>query len=194
MIIINLMGGLGNQMFQYAMAKHLSIINETELKIDTSIFREREGSAFKPCILDIKADSYLIGYFNSYKYFDTIRNVLIDEFTPRKESSLQGRDMLMSIESSNSVSLHIRRGDYVDSPDGYKCIEGIITERFYHNAVALIASKVVAPHFFVFSNDMTWVRENFRIPYQTTFVDFNTALRGYEDLWLMSRCKQIGRA
>lgn len=248
MIIINLMGGLGNQMFQYAMAKHLSIINETELKIDTSnfrkltlnkehtfqladfnisaqqasrreiwkiarpasplariignalgisplksksntIFREPEGSAFKPCILDIKADSYLIGYFNSYKYFDTIRNVLIDEFTPRKEISLQGRDMLMSIESSNSVSLHIRRGDYVDSPDVYKCIEGIITDRFYHNAVALIASKVVAPHFFVFSNDMTWVRENFRIPYQATFVDFNTALRGYEDLWLMSRCK-----
>lgn len=242
------MGGLGNQMFQYATAKHLSIINGTELKIDTSnfrkltlnsehtfqladfnisaqqasrkeiwkivkpakplarivgnvfgrsplkaktdaIFKEPDGSDFKPGVLKIKADRYLVGYFNSYKYFDPIRNILIDEYTPKQEISLQGREMLKLIESINSVSVHIRRGDYVNDPDVYKCIEGIITDRFYHNAVDYIASKVDSPHFFIFSNDMKWVKENFKIPYQITFVDFNLAQRGFEDLWLMSRCK-----
>ena len=242
------MGGLGNQMFQYATAKHLSIINNTELKIDTTnfrkltlnvehtlqladfniltqqasrkevwtivipenplarivgnlfkrsplkvkkntVFREPEGSNFKPVILELKGDRYLVGYFNSYKYFDSIRNILIDEYTPKQEISLMGREILKLIETTNSVSVHIRRGDYVNDPEVYKCIEGIITDRFYRNAVDFIASKVESPHFFVFSNDMAWVKENFRIPHQVKYVDINSAQRGFEDLWLMSRCK-----
>lgn len=248
MIIINLMGGLGNQLFQYAAARRLSIINKTELKIDESnfrkltsnsehsfqltcfnisarqattseisriirptnylaraigtvfgasplklqsktIFREPEGSKFKPAFLEQTGDKYLIGYYNSYKYFEPIRNVLIDEYQPREKISLQGQELLRLIESTNSISLHIRRGDYINDLDVYKSIEGIITDRFYSNAVEFIASKLEAPHFFIFSNDMAWVRQHFRIPHQTTFVDFNTAQRGFEDLWLMSRCK-----
>lgn len=242
------MGGLGNQMYQYATAKHLSIINNTELKIDASsfrkltsnnehtfqltsfnisakqasrpeiwkiiqptnslaraagnlfgrsplkaktsaIFKELNGSDFKPDVLELKSDRYLVGYFNSYKYFDPIRDVLAKEYTPREGLSPQGREMLKLIDSTNSVSIHIRRGDYVDTPDIYKCIDGIITDRFYRNAVDFIASKMESPHFFVFSNDMAWVKENFRIPHQISFVDFNSAQRGFEDLWLMSRCK-----
>lgn len=245
--MINLMGGLGNQMFQYATAKHLSIINNTELKIDASnfkkltlnrehtfqlsdlnitapqaskndiwkiaspanplvriignalgisplkvrtnaIFRETGGSGFQPDILELKADRYLIGYFNSYKYFDSIRNVLLEEYMPREKISLQGQELLKLIESTNSVSIHIRRGDYVDNPDVYKCIEGIITDRFYRNAVDFIASKVESPHFFIFSNDMPWVREHFKVSHQATYVDINSTKRGFEDLWLMSRC------
>lgn len=247
MIVINLMGGLGNQMFQYATAKHLSIINNAELRIDASnfkkltansehtcqlasfnisarqatrselrkvakpansltyaigavfglsplktnskaVFKEPNGSNFKPEVLELKADKYIIGYFNSYKYFNPIRNILIDEYRPREEISPQGRKVLKLIESTNSVSVHIRRGDYVDDPDVYKCIEGIITDRFYHNAVDFIASKVDTPHFFIFSNDMAWVKKNFRIYHQATYVDINSAQRGFEDLWLMSRC------
>ena len=248
MLIINLMGGLGNQMFQYATAKRLSVINDTELKIDASnfrrftsnsehtfqltnfnisakqaskgeiwrvveptnplariagevfgrtphkiktntIFREPEGSGFKPEVLELKSGHLLIGYFNSYKYFDSIRGTLVHEYTLREKISAEGQGLLALIESTNSVSIHIRRGDYVAVPDIYKCIEGIITERFYHNAIDYIASKVDTPHFFVFSNDMRWVKKNFKIPYGVTYVDFNSPQRGFEDLWLMSRCK-----
>jgi Glycosyl transferase family 11 len=246
MIIINLMGGLGNQMFQYATAKNLSLMNNTELTIDASnfrkltsnsehtfqlsnfnisarqaskleiwkiaqptnslarivgevfgrsahkakaVFKEPDGSDFKPDVLTIKSDRLLIGYFNSYKYFDSIRSILVHEYTPREEISAEGQNLLKLIASTNSVSIHIRRGDYVADPEVYKCIEGIITERFYQNAVDYIASRVDSPHFFVFSNDMPWVKQNFRVHNKITYVDFNSPQRGFEDLWLMSRCK-----
>ncbi len=247
MIITSLMGGLGNQMFQYAAARHLSLLRGTELRIDSSrfarltanrehsfqltgfnisashatgddirrvlkprglfsrirlllgasplklpsdaLFREPEGSVFKPDVLKLTDNRYIIGYFNSYKYFDRIRETITAEYTPREKISSQGVELLKLIESKDSVSIHIRRGDYVNDPSVYQCIEGIITDRFYRNAIELICSKVKFPHFFVFSNDIPWVRGNFRIPFPTTLVDFNSAERGLEDLWLMSRCR-----
>ena len=245
------MGGLGNQMFQYAAAKHLSIINKTELKIDGTnfckltsnkehtlqltcfniaaqqasdsdikqllepsnpflflassitnifgssllkrdselIYREPDGSQFKPGILELGPNKYIIGHLNSYKYFDPARNILADEYTPKEKISSEGQKLLELIESTNSVSIHIRRGDYVNDPQIYKCIDGIITDRFYRNATDYIASRVDSPHFFVFSNDMPWVMENFKIPHKVAYADINSPQRGFEDLWLMSRCK-----
>lgn len=250
MIVINLMGGLGNQMFQYAAARHLAIIHDTELRIDGTrfakltankehtlqlenfnigarqanpdeiqqlcgsattlgrmknflrkvsgkvsgaaagyVYHEPEGSQFKAEFFGLDKEKYLIGYFNSYKYFDPAKNVLIREFTPKTSISEQGQSITRLIEATNSVSIHIRRGDYVANPEVYKCIEGIITERYYRNAIEYVATRIESPHFFVFSNDMCWVKENFKIPHEVTFVDFNSPQRGFEDLWLMSRCK-----
>jgi hypothetical protein len=77
----------------------------------------------------------------------------------------------------------------VADPEVYKCIEGIITDRYYQNAIGYITSRVDVPHFFIFSNYMPWVKENFKIPYDVTYVDINTSQRGFEYLWIMSRCK-----
>jgi hypothetical protein len=242
------MGGLGNQMFQYAAAKHLSIISHTELRIDGSnfgkltsnkehtlqlasfnisapqatgselrqllkpanpflrlasllpgasplkygsklIYQEPAGSNFKPEVLELGQDKYLVGYFNSYKYFAPIRNVLFGEYMPKEEISPAGQALISQIEQCESVSVHFRRGDYVADPEIYKCIDGIITDRYYRNAVDYMVSRIADPHFFVFSNDMNWVRENFRMPHKTTYVDINPPQKGYEDLWIMSRCK-----
>jgi len=251
MIIINLMGGLGNQMFQYASAKHLSIIHNTPLKIDASNFRkltknrehvfqldcfnisapqaseteismykpsesrgrkfmrrvkktlklpvvdmtspylysEPDESNFKPDFFGLGPDRYLIGYFNSYKYFAPIRDILIEEYAPREDIGEKAREMIHRIENANSVSIHIRRGDYIDDPDVRKSIEGIITDRYYKNAIEALADRITDPHFFVFSNDMNWVRAHFRIPFKVTCVDINPPHRGFEDLWIMSKCR-----
>ncbi|HET6460259.1 MAG TPA: alpha-1,2-fucosyltransferase [Syntrophales bacterium] len=251
MIIISMMGGLGNQMFQYAAAKNLSIISDTTLKIDASNFRkltanqehvfqlncfkisaeqaqreeikkfkpsgdrvnkilrriagafmsrsneinpnllyeEPHGSEFRPGFFNLGPDRYLMGYFNSYKYFDPIRSLLLEEYKPKSEISAEARAVINEIENSNSVSIHIRRGDYIHDPNVRKGLEGIITERYYRNAVELVSSRVTNAHFFVFSNDMDWVKINFKMPLNVTYIDINSPQKGYEDLWIMSRCK-----
>jgi len=251
MIIINIMGGLGNQMFQYAAAKQLSTIHNTTLKIDPSNFKkltsnkehvfqldcfritaqqaskreviryktpkshlrnliglvsrtlslhatdenldllyeEPDGSAFKDVFLECGPDRYLIGYFNSYKYFNAIRDILINEYTPKSGISTPAQEMIKQIENTNSVSIHIRRGDYVSDPGVQQSIEGIITDNYYHNALEYIFQKVNTPHFYIFSDDMPWVMKNFKIPASVTYVNINPPQRGFEDLWIMSRCK-----
>jgi len=251
MIIINLMGGLGNQMFQYAAAKQLSITHNTTLKIDASSFKnltpnkehnfqldcfriiaqqasreevtrykpqrsrlrnliglgnrisplhaidknldllyeEPNGSAFKDGFPGLGPDRYLIGYFNSYKYFSAIRDILINEYTPKSDISAPAQEMVKQIETTNSVSIHIRRGDYFSDHGVHQCIEGIITDDYYHNAVAYISQRVNTPHYYIFSDDMPWVMKNFRIPANVTYVNINPPQRGFEDLWIMSKCK-----
>lgn len=251
MIIVNLMGGLGNQMFQYAAARHIAILRQTSLKIDTSRFKkltlnkehtvqltdfrivaeqatdheisayvkresrysrflrqlipllrrsaeerasaflyeEPAGSAFKPDILNIGPDGYLIGHFNSYKYFSPIRDVLVREFSPRESVSEEARRVLHQIGTTTSVGIHIRRGDYVTDPNVRKSVDGIITDHYYANAIRHVMSRVTGAHFFIFSNDMPWVLENVKIPARVTYVNSNPPQRGFEDLWLMSRCR-----
>jgi hypothetical protein len=251
MIIINLMGGLGNQMFQYAAARQLALVHNATLKIDTSdfwrmtlnrehvfqlqyfnikaqqasageiagykpprrrfgkfrdmmtgilaprrmdcrrtlLYEEPPGSEWKPGFPGLGPDRYLIGYFNSYKYFDSIRDILREEFTPKDEISSQAQEMIRQIEKTNSIGLHVRRGDYITDRGVQRCIEGIITENYYRHAAGHILRHVAAPHFFIFSDDMPWVREHFLIPGPMTYVDINPPQRGFEDLWLMSRCK-----
>jgi hypothetical protein len=246
-----MMGGLGNQMFQYAAAKHLSIINSTTLKIDalhfgklTSnkehvfqldcfritapqalkdeirkyktkknrlgnildfvrrtwtpkafheeldlLYEEPDGSEFKHGFLELGPDKYLIGYFNSYKYFHSIRNIIIEEYTPKKDVSVKAKEIIRQIENTNSVSVHIRRGDYVDDPNVHKSIKGIITDRYYKNAIDYMLASVDNPHFYIFSNEMSWVIDNFKVPASVTYVDINPPQRGFEDLWIMSKCK-----
>jgi hypothetical protein len=251
MVIVNLMGGLGNQMFQYATAKRLSLSLKTELRVDvsgfgkntrnrehtyqlgqfniqashatstdlrrfrtrkrghfrfipdlrkwgfrrrestsgTNFYEETGGSCFKPEILKLRNDTYLYGYFNSYKYFDSIRKELLPEYTPKSGLTDDGRRTESLIEKTGSISIHFRRGDYVDDPEIRKGIDGIITEPYFRNALAVVIEKTPDPHLFVFSNDIAWVKENHSFPCDVTFVDFNPPQRGYEDLWLMSRCK-----
>jgi len=245
------MGGLGNQMFQYAAAKQLSVTHNTTLKIDASNFKkltsnkehvfqldcfritaqqasredvirykpprsrlrnliglasrisslhvtdknldllyeEPDGSAFKDGFPELGPDRYLIGYFNSYKYFSAIRNILINEYTPKSHISGPAQEMIKQIENTNSVSIHIRRGDYFSDPGVHQCIDGIITDHYYRNALEYIFQRTNTPHFYIFSDDMPWVMKNFRIPASVTYVNINPPQRGFEDLWMMSRCK-----
>ena len=86
------------------------------------------------------------------------------------------------------MSIHVRRGDYVSDAITQE-IHGLSPLEYYAAAIQHIAHVAVQPHFFVFSDDPSWVRQNLHIDYPTTYVEHNTADRNYEDLRLMSLCR-----
>jgi hypothetical protein len=244
MIIVRLMGGLGNQMFQYAAARRLAHSNSTHLKIDlswfnaieeietprhyglhalaaqediatpaeVSRFRNEDQNSFQgmvrkalalfsrdrfirekhyhfdPSLLTLSGDAYLEGYWQSEKYFKDIAITIRSEFAVRYMPDECNSRMAEYIGGEDSVSLHVRRGDYIASKVTNQ-FHGVCPLDYYHAAIAEIAGQIVSPHFFIFSDDHDWVKENLWLDFPATFVNHNDALHGYEDLRLMSMCK-----
>ncbi len=238
MIIVNLKGGIGNQLFQYALGRHLALKNNTELKLDISgldkankvgdIYRpfdldsfsikatianndevsklkypygllskawrwfsfkilKEKNLVFDPKVLKWSDNLYLDGYWQSPKYFDDIRETLLSELVFNRILSTSAQDYLKQIETNNSIALHVRRGDYVKNPTVLKEF-GICSNDYYTKAVKYISENVTHPIFFVFSDDIEWVKENIHLPESTIYVK-GPNMTAIEDLVLMSKCQ-----
>lgn len=244
MVISHLIGGLGNQMFQYALGRKIAINNNIRLMLDISglenhsgngtprkyslgvfnieerfsdkkevakfkpennskitrtlakkfaLFKSREYFIaepyfnFCPDILNTKKGSYLQGYWQTEKYFKDIEDVIRNEFTLKDEYSIEGKEITQKIKNCNAVSLHIRRGDYVTSAITNK-FHGICSLDYYGKAIKRIADNIQNPHFFIFSDDIEWVKQNLKIDFPVEYVS-NGTLKDYEELMLMSYCK-----
>ena len=124
---------------------------------------------------------YLNGYSQSWRNFvgyeDYIRENTVFKY-PMLEKS---REISQKMQRENSVSIHVRRGDYVSQ--GYI----LLTQNYYNQAVSYMKANLDNPHFYIFSNDIDWVRKNLKIDAPYTIVDWNN--KDYQDLQLMSYCK-----
>lgn len=157
---------------------------------DKQFFREERGDwGYKQHFLELPDDTILRGCFFSYKYFDWIRDLIQSELTLKADLSPQSKAVEAQIMQSESVSLHIRRGDVVTNPEYKSWYEGLVTENYYRSAIEYFTRHLGDPHFFVFSDEIEWAKSHFRIPGKVTYVDHNGPAKGYEDLHLMSRCK-----
>lgn len=143
---------------------------------------------FDPEVLKFRGDAYLDGYWQSERYFVDIEDIIRREFTIRVEPDELNRKMAETIGGMESVSIHFRRGDYVSNPVVSRAI-GTLPLEYYSAAVERLRAHVAHPHFFVFSDDVPWVKENLRIGCPVTFVDHNGPDKAYEDLRLMSSCR-----
>lgn len=148
-------------------------------------FIQEKDSSFDAGLLKKRKNAYYEGYFQCEKYFLSIREQLLKEFALALPLNEANQYMLQQIQNSNAVSLHVRRGDYVK----FQASFGLCSVDYYVNAMKAISSKVITPHFFVFSDDIEWVKSNLPIPYVHTFVDNNSAHEGHFDIELMKHCK-----
>jgi len=243
MVLIQLNGGLGNQLFQYAFGRRIALDRKAELRFDLSAFTsqnrqyklhyfnvigspasaselkqffwwkqntifslfyrlwsackayyrrrwvEEQSIGFDKNMLMCPREVYLRGYWQSEKYFKEIESILREELTVQHPLNGSNLSMMERIKSCTAVSLHVRRGDYVWDPPT-NSTHGILPLEYYQAAIGLILEHVPTPTFFVFSDDIAWVKENLRIERaEVVFVDHNSTEMDYEDLRLMSHCQ-----
>ena len=241
MVISNLKGGLGNQMFEYAagyvLAKkrqedfkvdlthlhnHKDFKNETPREFQLAFFNVdckfsskeeviRIKKSYSKCIpfliqldevlvmynvikyplfTNISKDVYMNSYFQNEKYFSEYKNDIIEKFTLKKEFITKDfLKMKKLIEKErNSISIHIRRGDYITNKKANKW-HGVLEEDYYHNAIEYLKNekKMINSQIFLFSDDTAWVEENIDFGVKTYYMSekFNPA----QSIILMSKCK-----
>lgn len=244
MVITNLIGGLGNQMFQYAAGRALSLEYGVPLRLDVSgfaaydlhqgfelnrvfkgafeiadeadvrsilgwqyspvirrvvprssmaVFRSKKFIV-EPCfnywdgIKHVQSDCYLTGYWQSEKYFLNFAGQIRDDFSFSPLLEKQNADLAKEITSSNAVSLHVRRGDYINISKNVATYETCSLE-YYRTAIQSVTERVKNTRFFVFSDDIDWVKSNLKIDYPCIYVDHNQGAESYNDMRLMSMCQ-----
>lgn len=150
--------------------------------------RER-SLLFDPKIPAIGPNVYLHGYWQSEQYFCDVASAIRNDLSFKLSPSAENSEWLSEIVTATSVSIHIRRGDYVADPKASR-VHGTCSLDYYQRSAAEIASRLpVAPVFYIFSDDPKWVQENLRLPFATRFVTHNDDAHNFEDLRLMAACR-----
>lgn len=240
MIITKMQGGLGNQMFQYAMAKAIAKKNKDKFKIDLSFYTNQklrqyelhyfsideniadqsecsilkgengfirklmirlgvklnvpasyiceskdDETKFQSSIYNLTGSLYLEGYWQNEKYFKNIRNEILQDFEAKDKLSDNAIQHLEAIRATHSVSLHIRRGDYLSNSKANK-VHGICDLDYYKKAMTHISRCVKNPVVYIFSDDIEWCKKSLDFIENKVFVDNTKTV--VDDLELMRNC------
>lgn len=244
MVVSHIIGGLGNQMFQYAAGRSLALARALPLRLDVSGFvgyglhqgfelqrvfccnaqvatpedvrkilgwratpvvrrilarpglAALRGKAFvvEPHfhywadICNVPTPCYLMGYWQSERYYVDVEQTIRSDFTFQQPMNGRNQQLAEEISGVNAVSLHVRRGDYANNLRT-NATHGLCPPNYYEAAIRYIAERIEAPHFFVFSDDMEWVRCNLPIQFPCTYVDHNRGTESFNDMRLMSLCR-----
>jgi hypothetical protein len=130
---------------------------------------------------------YVEGYWQTYKYAEEIRVMLLNELVLREPIESAQGDLLAQILSTTAVSIHVRRGDYVTVKKTSK-FHNVCDISYYNRAIATILESVSTPTIFVFSDDIEWVKRELHIDLPVIYVS-RTGVQDYEELILMSKCQ-----
>lgn len=155
-------------------------------KRPASYYSEAKTSVFDQNVFHYVNDIYLDGYWQNEEYFKAIRGTLINEFTLKKSMSFDAKNYISNIYNSQSVSLHVRRSDYVSNIHTNK-VHGICKINYYKKAINYVSKNISNPVFYIFSDDLCWCKENFNFLRNKVFV-FDTK-SAVEDFELLKSCK-----
>ena len=160
------------------------IINYVRGHKNTYIYQD-DFTCFYPEVYNLSTLSnyYFEGVWANYEYLVGIEDILMQDFEFKGGLSKKNREYMKKILDSNSVSIHVRRGDYVK----IGCL--LTTEDYYMKAIEIIREKVNNPKFYIFSNDHNYCRKLFDSKINYEIVEGNEGKDSFRDMQLMSNCK-----
>lgn len=194
---INLFNGVTNNMLYnmlYKIKKNCSnnsFINKALFKIAKetlpyqTIFQTETNSS--NITFKVNKNIYLKGFWQSEMFFSPIKDIIKFEFQFKSSLiNLFNSKNISDITNSNSIAIHIRRGDYISNPI-FARRYGICSLEYYLNAFEYMNKQINNPEFFIFSDDLDWAKNHLNIQnIKIQFIEGNSEL---EDLYLMSKCK-----
>lgn len=145
-----------------------------------------ESKMYHPEILSFE-DMYLSGYFACEKYYSDILYDLREKIQFPPSDNPLNPELAQEMRECVSVSVHVRRGDYLNE-ENRAMFGNICTDAYYRKAMELIKEEVPDAHFYLFSDDISYVEQKYEGE-EFTVVDINHGKDSFYDMWLMSNCK-----
>jgi len=164
------------------------LLHALNLPTDPHAVNERQEFTYDPDFLSMPDERYATGYWQSEKYFAAVAPRVRHDFAFRHQPSAQNAALIAQMRTHASVSVHVRRGDYV-SVAKTTATHGLCSVDYYRRGFEAIERAIPSPVYYFFSNDIPWVRANLTPRHEHHFVDHNTGANSYEDLRLMSHCR-----
>lgn len=169
--------GVWKDGLRYKVRKKLNFLFSNSMYIEKSL-------SFDSGFFDLSDKTYLDGYFQSENYFSNILTIIRNDFKFRCNFDSENAEIANLIKTKNSVSVHVRKGDYINNNFYADC-----TYKYYHSAIELISSKSPNPFFFIFSDDIKWAKTIFNNRKDVRFITNNPGFKSQNDMRLMSLCR-----
>lgn len=139
-------------------------------------------------IEDIIHYKYFDGYWQSWKYVESIREILKKDLKLKRGLSEKNMNFINNISKEEAVFIGVRRGDYVNSKKAIK-IYGVFNEEYYNKAIEIMKKKLKSPKFYVFSNDIDWVMKNMKFNEKVSFRTEQDQTSVLEELFVLGSFK-----
>lgn len=145
--------------------------------------------AFDKNAYQLDGNVYYEGYWESISFYEPIRDIIMSEFSfpsPNQKNEILARE----IKLSQSVGIHVRRGDYLEASE----FKGLCGIDYYKRAIGKIIANGKQYSFYIFSNDINWCIENLSPllkNYSVSFITHNVGIDSYWDMYLMTFCKNL---
>lgn len=190
--LLQIKGSLITQEPAISRPKRIRRIAQRLLPISPYIYLERAPYRYDPLLERVSLfrhqNLYLMGYWQSYRYFESIRTTLQSEIKPQAQLDPHYQAYLEQIQLGNAALVHVRRGDYVHLASAAK-VHGFLGLDYYQRGMDTLLARNPNLRFFVFSDDLAWAQEN--LPHQNRITFISSLERSdavIQELELMTHC------